>query len=626
MSSNILLNSLFLQAARNEALSISTDLVEKIGLTNSNDLKQYTIGMLNQLLSKSLSPFGVEMMGNVFGVQSSSVTLEAAMCVGKGFNVLNDALKPSAIFETINKAAVSQYGITIPPGVTMKKVQESEIYMENYEDEQSYVKSRLVQLNINADVDYKLFSMKTRGGFTRKRSGQGTMNVSEWSFLMERRLFQLEMPDHQHCDMKLTETFKNAVKNRLPSAYAIDSKEVRSDYENFFETWGHFIVTSAYGGGCVEAKVNIMTTSSSAEAALQIRADLEASFRGLSGGLAFDMEMEAESSGQTSSRSSLATSSLKWVGGDSKYHAMNLKDTTPEQWKLWQASLASNPAVLSTDMSLLPIHNVVELVDPNKVRGCKQALEDFLGGEFAAIKKRENEMKEKERKIKEEAEEARRKKEAESTPDPQPGPSCYASSSKVYLHGMSIKTVADVNIGDSLLVSAEGGTLKFSKVVIINHRSPDAIQEFCQIFYDQEREPLKITSKHIVMVNGIAQYAGEVKVGDTLLVLDKTRICLEERLVQKVEKISLRGFHAPITMDGKLVVDEVLTSCYAHVPDKVVLGRKVSGHQLAHIGMVPFRIMRKMNVATKMLEIKEGEDMPQAIQWAVRRVLPHIFN
>ncbi len=559
------------------------------------------------------------MMQEVFKVQSRNTMLDAVLCVGKGFNVLNDALRPSAIFEPADKGTPSPYGITIPPGMTMKRVQQSEIYMEHYEDDESYVRNRLAQLSINGDVDFKLFSMRPRGGFTIQSSGLRSKNVTERSFLLERRLFLLEMPDHKHHDVKLTQTFTDAVKNRLPNAYDIDSDVVRTDYKDFFDTWGHFIVTSAYGGGCVEAKVNIMDSSRTVEDAAQVMADLDSSFRGLAGGFVVNFDNRSESSGLTSIGSSLATSSLKWKGGDSKCHAMSLTDTTPEQWKLWQASLASNPAILTTEMTLLPIHNVVELVDPDKVTGCKQALADFLGGQFAVVKKRENERKDQEWKVK--LEERRREAEAAATPAP-PKSKCYASNSKVYLHDMTTKTVADVNVGDSLLVSAKRGKHKFSKVVMINHRNLDAMQEFCQIIYDCEKEPLTITSNHMVMVNGNAQFAGDVKVGDTLLVLSKTQACLEQRLVLKVEKITLKGFHSPITMDGKLVVDDVLTSCYGDVSAQVLFGRKLSGHQVAHLGMAPFRMMRKMNVATKMLEIKEGDEMPQAIQWAMKRVLP----
>ena len=247
---------------------------------------------------------------------------------------------------------------------------------------------------------------------------------------------------------------------------------------------------------------------------------------------------------------------------------------------------------------------------------------DFLGGQFAVVKKREIEREEKKRIFLEEQENRNRQMEAEATPDPDKAAKCYASNSKVYLQDMTVKAVADINIGDSLLVSAKQGKFKFSKVMMINHRGLDVQQEFCQIWHDCEKDPLTITPNHIVMVNGNAQFAGEVKMGDTLQVLNKTHICLEQRQVQKIGKISQRGFHSPITMDGKLVVDDVLTSCYGDVPETMLLGWKINGHQLAHMGMAPFRIMRKMNIATKMLEINEGDEMPQAIQWAVKRVLP----
>ena len=40
----------------------------------------------------------------------------------------------------------------------------------------------------------------------------------------------------------------------------------------------------------------------------------------------------------------------------------------------------------------------------------------------------------------------------------------------------------------------------------------------------------------------------------------------------------LLGAHVPLTMEGNLVVDEVLASCYSS-----------ANHDLAHIGMIPIR-------------------------------------
>ncbi len=625
MGSSILLINYFLKDDKKEARSISIDLVERIGLTTKEEVKQYKIGGLNLLLSKPLSPFGAGMMKHLFEIHSEGDMPQTVLGVGKGYNIITDKWNPSAIFEATDKGEHSLYGILIPPGMTINKVSVTESYMENHKDKESYVNRRLAQLNVSADVDYTLLRMTTRGGLSIQSSRQGTMNVEERSFLLEKRLFQVEIDNLQHPDMKVTEAFTKAVTDKLPDAYDGSSDKNRLDYADFFGRWGHFIVSSAFGGGSIEAKVNIEAAENSKEAEDEAKMELDATLEGLTKGYGAGLDMNLASSGQASRTSCLTTKRLRWVGGNDNYHSTFLKDITPNDWKLWQASLASNPAILTTEMSLLPIYDVVELVDPKKVEGCRDAWTALLGVKFGAPK-REKQIEAEEPQFKEEQEEAGRKKDAKSTPDPKSGGHCYASNSKVYLQDMTVKMAADVSVGDSLLVSAECGTLKFSEVVIINHKSPDAPTEFCQIFYDLEKEPLKITPKHIVMVNGSAQYAGDVKIGDTLLVLHKTHTCLEQRLVQRVEKITLRGFHAPITMDGKLVVDDVLTSCYAHVPEKFVLGRKVTGHKLAHIGMAPFRMMRKMNIATKMLKINEGEDMPQAIQWAVKRVLPHILK
>ncbi len=492
--------------------------------------------------------------------------------------------------------------------MTPIRVKRFRFYMENFETEGEYVKNRLAHLKISHNSDLTRFSMGTRGGFTRPACRLEGRNVTQRSFLLERRLFKLELVNYKHAATKLTDNFKAAV-NGLPRNFDVKSKRIRTEYEQFFNLWGHCIIKSAYCGGSVEGKVEINLNTSDIDV-FGIRNQIRDTFRDLT------------KKDSHPSQSLPDTSRLEWVGGDDRHQVNFIRNISSRGWKLWQASLSSHPAILTHEMSLLPIHHVVGLADPTKENGCRKAMNYFLEGKFTAPKEQDEGKASSDEQTNQD-----QSNQGDGKPkDPATDGSCYAGSSMVYLQDMTAKTIADVNIGDSLLVSAKGGTLQFSKVFMINHRNHDAIQEFCQIFYDQDKNPLNITTNHIVMVNGSARFAGDVKIGDTLSVFDKTSKCLELKLVQKIEKITLRGFHAPITMDGKLVVDDILTSCYCEVPEKVVFGRKLNGHQLAHMGMAPFRMMRKMNVGTKTLEIKKGNEMPQAIQWAIKRVLPCVLN
>lgn len=49
----------------------------------------------------------------------------------------------------------------------MTPVNISKIYMEHYQDEDEYIKARLRRLGVDANLDFKMFHMKSRGGFYR---------------------------------------------------------------------------------------------------------------------------------------------------------------------------------------------------------------------------------------------------------------------------------------------------------------------------------------------------------------------------------------------------------------------------------------------------------------------------
>ena len=54
---------------------------------------------------------------------------------------------------------------------------------------------------------------------------------------------------------KVVEDFKESVK-KLPSTFNVLDKENQDIFLKFFLRWGHFVVTKAYGGGCIEIKIN----------------------------------------------------------------------------------------------------------------------------------------------------------------------------------------------------------------------------------------------------------------------------------------------------------------------------------------------------------------------------------
>ena len=69
-----------------------------------------------------------------------------------------------------------------------------------------------------------------------------------------------------------------------------------------------------------------------------------------------------------------------------------ISDTIDESThQKWKSSLALNQTFLTTEMSLIPIFDLVEVVDGRRSAACREALHDFLGGKFTIYRKLENE-------------------------------------------------------------------------------------------------------------------------------------------------------------------------------------------------------------------------------------------
>ena len=76
----------------------------------------------------------------------------------------------------------------------------------------------------------------------------------------------------------------------------------------------------------------------------------------------------------------------------------------------------------------------------------------------------------------------------------------------------------------------------------------------------------------------------------------------------------LSGAHSPLTMEGKIMVDGVLFSCYASIPD----------HDIAHFAMTPMRCFPEI------VHWIFGEDIESPVYVKIfehlgRSVLPNIL-
>lgn len=113
---------------------------------------------------------------------------------------------------------------------------------------------------------------------SRKRGTHAELQSIEDHFLHREKLFRLEITNYKDKQLILSDEFLSSVKDDLPERYDGTNFENRKDYEDFFNDYGHFIVTSNEGGGAVELRVQTLGSQEEKTGAKQAMLKLEVVF------------------------------------------------------------------------------------------------------------------------------------------------------------------------------------------------------------------------------------------------------------------------------------------------------------------------------------------------------------
>lgn len=407
-------------------------------------------------------------------------------------------------------------------------------------------------------------------------------------------------------------------------------KKTEVFFERFFNRFGHFIVSSAYGGGAIEMKVTGQKSENESQSFDEIKATLSACFSGGFWSVGGEVSGSDSSSSSATSKSLVSRSTMNWFGGNRELHD---KDTVSQREKMlkWQASLLVNPAMLTTEMNLEPISTLIACVDRKKDTASYNALKDFLGGEFKVLASREKETEEenrrKQEKAEKKAEEAKTREETVKEPDS--SISCFPSKSIVLIKDMNgsinQKQMIDFRVGDKVVAwDAKRHRAITSEVYMFAHWQPNTVKvEYLKITL-QDGHSITLSANHLVMTGEHceATMAQNVKQDHVLFTINKDG-ALSAMKVVAVEKITESGVFCPITAEGNLLVNNVLSSCYASVNDHVFLNGlfKVSAQSVAHLGLMPMRILRKYHCKW-VAKMPKDEYIHPYVMWLCRLKLP----
>ncbi|KAG8452376.1 hypothetical protein GDO86_004252 [Hymenochirus boettgeri] len=178
---------------------------------------------------------------------------------------------------------------------------------------------------------------------------------------------------------------------------------------------------------------------------------------------------------------------------------------------------------------------------------------------------------------------------------------CFPGTATVMMESGQRKPVSELELGDTVLTTDQSGQLMPTAVLLFLHRDLSKTATFVVI--EAERHPfsLLLTPHHLLFVKRgsstgfLPTFAFRVQIGDQIQIyVNGTR--LQSSKVVKVSIQEQTGVYAPLTEHGTLLVDGVLTSCYANIESQL----------LAHISLAPLRMFQSITSIFQGLYRSEG--------------------
>ncbi|CAJ0959702.1 unnamed protein product, partial [Mesorhabditis belari] len=170
---------------------------------------------------------------------------------------------------------------------------------------------------------------------------------------------------------------------------------------------------------------------------------------------------------------------------------------------------------------------------------------------------------------------------AAAAPAAAAGRNCFAADSIVSTP-RGPRRMDELQVGDHVLVPSANGVPKYEMIEMFYHRIPDRRTNFV-VLETESGHKLSVTALHLLpfgdceemgkLLNqseGIdmalqgSRFAHRAKIGECILRTAENGEIRAERIVKIGRRIST-GIYSPITVEGSIIVDGVLASCFAQV-------------------------------------------------------------
>uniref|UniRef100_A0A0R3RWT1 HintN domain-containing protein n=1 Tax=Elaeophora elaphi TaxID=1147741 RepID=A0A0R3RWT1_9BILA len=163
-----------------------------------------------------------------------------------------------------------------------------------------------------------------------------------------------------------------------------------------------------------------------------------------------------------------------------------------------------------------------------------------------------------------------------------PPMNCFSADTKVHtLNGE--KTMKEVSVGDFVLVPVSKNQLRYERVEMFYHREPETRAKFVVLETESGRK-LSLTELHLLPLGDCKQmhesmsdttdivdqwlrkskFAHKARMGDCVFTVTANHQLQVDRIV-KIGRQYLKGIYSPMTVEGSILADGVLASCFSQV-------------------------------------------------------------
>ncbi|ODN01860.1 Reticulocyte-binding protein 2 a [Orchesella cincta] len=277
---------------------------------------------------------------------------------GYSYNVFKDTYLPTSPFQ-LGDLQQTDIGFMVPKILTCKLEPSSTQNFFVFDNQEQYLQHRLHSLGIEGNIPRESFKGTIKPGHNI-RSISFKNDSCTLSATREFRHFEFILNER----LDYTPEFVNAVK-ALP-VFNEEDHDAVDKWNAFFNEYGTHTVSSVHGGGSIE--IELQSDKPFNDDMGQALFDLIKFAEDMS----FLVADESENGTSNANKTVFAPGiqhTLSFHGGDSQYHTSDFtKMPIEDASKLltrWKKSLKFNPAVLTTEMRLKPISQVVKKIGQN---------------------------------------------------------------------------------------------------------------------------------------------------------------------------------------------------------------------------------------------------------------------